>query len=134
MSRKVLLPAPPTPRELERRAKKARERLETLFQRRKLRPLSVHAVRGLRRLNEKLAMALLLAEHMKQRKIRSIAELAECLYIDGEGLEALRWMRSPVAFARISSQKRYDAYLLALCGIDWDPRTKSFVCIVSGAS
>jgi hypothetical protein len=103
--------------------------LEELFKRPQLKHLSGYRAIGLRRLNEKLAMSLMLALHMRKRKIASVEALAEALYIGHDYIDALEWMRSPVAFERCSSKKRNDDYLLSLCGIEWHPSMKSFVFI-----
>lgn len=126
MQRKHTQDSVPTPRQLKVRAKKTRERLTQLFARPELKQLSGHSAVGLCRLEEKLAFALLVAGHMEERNITSVSELAYRLYIGDDHLEVLEWMRSPMAFNRGCSKKRDDEYLLALCGIEWNPHTKSF--------
>jgi hypothetical protein len=124
----------PTPRELKARAREAKARLKQLFACPKLKLLSGYSAVGLCRIEEKLAMALLLTEHMEQQEITSVPELASRLYIGDEYLPALEWMRSPAAFHLNRSKKCTDNYLLALCGIDWNPHTKSFFFSESSAT
>ena len=132
MSRKHTQASLPTPRQLKERAKKTMERLTQLFARPELKQLSGYAALGLCRIEEKLEFALLLAGHMQQRNITSVDELAFRLFIGSDHIEVLEWMRSPTAFKKGRSQKRDDEYLLALCGIEWNPHTKSF--FFSGSS
>jgi len=131
MSRNIILPSA---HQLKCRARAARKRIKQLFGSPILKHLLEHRNLGLDRLKEKLALSLLLTRYMRNRKIRSVEELADRLFIGRDHLEAIQWMRSPTAFKKGNSRECNDEFLLALCGIDFDPRAKSFVFVGNSAN
>ncbi len=118
-----------TPRQIDIRASAAQKCLRALFGRHKdLQGVEMraHLSIGLARIAEKRRFSSLLARYMRRRGIRSVASLANLIYIGCDHLEALEWMRSPSAFLLVEPGRR-DRYLLALCDIDWDPNMKRYV-------
>ncbi len=132
----------PTRAELRKQATVAKKRIKLLFNERidlSLLEKKVAAqarLLGLRRIKEKCKLATLLARHMEERSIASIASLAELHYIGEDHIEALFWLRSPVGlrYARTPSRvqrtgliRGHDDYLLALCDLSYDAVQKSYV-------
>lgn len=124
MSKKVSLP---TPRELNSCASALRKRLTQIFASRKSISweLQGNLAVGLARIEEKRRVAIVLATYMNKRRIRSVEELANRLYLDGEYLEALKLVRFPSSFHRVN-KRQGDSFLLALCDLEWDPKNKCF--------
>jgi len=117
----------PSAKELKKLAKAARKRMVELFHERKsLADLKPYLSVGLARIDQKRDIAVLLSKFLLKRGIRNVETLADFLYIGEDHLEALEWMTFPVAFQERSSKRNHDCYLLALCNIERDPRSRRY--------
>jgi hypothetical protein len=125
----------PLPKQIYKLEQLAKDRLWFLFYTKPaLRVYPERMMLGLTRLTEKAAIANTMATHMEQRNMRSIEELAHHLYLDGEALDVLGWLRFPCAFrhkSRAGDHTREDEYLLALCNIEWDRAKNTYSPIES---
>lgn len=124
MAKKAALQPLPTPAELLRCADCANRRLNRLFTRPDLKHLAPYRAIGLRRLRAKRDVALMLAAHMQAQGIRSVEALADVLFIGHDHFEALYWMRYPLAFRCVQPNHAHNRYLVELCNLEWDHRTK----------
>ena len=90
-----------------------------------LRDLQHHLQIGLDRLTEKSCMAQNLAKYMEDRRIETVEELAKKLFIGVDKFDAVSWMRYPAAFRSRHSLDDCQ-YLLALCDLQWNMRTRRY--------
>lgn len=120
----------PSERELSRLEKKARDRLIVLFKQTKLQGMESHLHIGLERIAENGAFARTFARYLRERGFTTVEEFANKVYLGDGHIEALDWLRFPIAF-RFNDRKKsgYDRYILALSDLEWDPRMKQYYTI-----
>lgn len=110
-----------SPEEITRREKDATCQLKKAFKRPKLQLWRGHLDIGLRRIAEKGAMARTIARHMAKRKIATLPDLAAKLFFDPAD-ETLSYVCLPAAFR----SPRNLSYLIALCDLEWDKKSRSY--------
>jgi len=117
----------PSEKELSRLEKMAHDRLIFLFKQKKFREMENHLHIGLERIAEKGAFARMFAKYLNERGFARVEEFADKVFLDDDHIDALQWLRFPAAFKfKKGEQRRHDAYLLAVCNLEWDPYMKQY--------
>lgn len=118
----------PRVRDIKSGEVKLRRRLTYLFNHRSaLWGFPRHLSLGERRISAQAQFALHITRYMRAGGYRNIPEFLSAHYLGEDNADVVRWMRDPFTLSQTCGKRVSDEFLLALSGLSFDPKTKSYI-------